>query len=363
MEFRLRPGLARAWRAPGRLQVGLQPDRALVLDGLTAGDERLLVALEEGLPDRRHLHAQAACWDVPADRADHLVALLAAAGVLLPAAGPVVPPDDDARLAAVADALALTRPVADGWAVLARRGRAVVLVQGGDRLGLRVARTLAAAGVGTVQVRDEGVVRPADTGPGLYPVEAVGERRDHAAGALLPASRSGADATRPPAVVVLVASGAVRPDAYDPWLAADVPHLPVLAREGAVVVGPLVRPGAGCCLRCQDLFRADRDPEWPQVAAQLADAPPGPLDPVTADHAAVLAAGVVLAAVDGRTHEHDAAAPGLALEVRSGVGVPATRTWPAHPRCGCAGLPAEGPPTPSAGPAGSIRAAGAMMEG
>lgn len=363
MDFRLRPGLARAWRAPGRLQVGLQPDRSLVLDGLTAGDERLLVALEEGLPDRRHLHAQAACWDVPADRADRLVALLAAAGVLLPPGVLAAPPDDDERLAAVADALALTRPVADGWSVLARRGRALVVVEGGDRLGLRVARTLAAAGVGAVRVRDDRPVRAADTGPGLYPAATVGERRDHAARALLPPSADASRGARLPSVAVLVAAGAVRPDAYDPWLAADVPHLPVLAREAGVVVGPLVQPGLGCCLRCQDLYRTDRDPEWPRVAAQLADAPPGPVDPVAADHAAVLAAGIVLAAVDGRTHEHDAATPGLALEVRSGVGVPATRSWPTHPRCGCAGLPSAGARTPSTAPAGSIRGAGAMMEG
>lgn len=366
MEFRLRPGLARAWRAPGRLQIGVRPDRALVLDGLTAGDERLLAALEEGLPDRRHLHAQAACWDVPADRADELVALLAAAGVLLPAPGPDRPVEDE-RLVAVADALALTRPVTDGWSVLARRRRACVLVEGGDRLGLRIARTLAGAGIGTVLVRDAGPVRPADTGPGLYPADAVGERRDHAARALLPALAAPARTAALPSAVVLVASGAVRPDAYDPWLAVDVPHLPVLAREAAVLVGPLVRPGLGCCLRCQDLYRTDRDPEWPRVAAQLAEAPPGPLDPVTADHAAVLAAGLVLAAVDGRAGEHDAAAPGLALEVRPDGGVPATRRWPTHPRCGCLTLPAAlsgaRSRTPSARPAEAAGGEGATMGG
>lgn len=370
MEFRLRPGLARAWRAPGRLQIGLRPDRALVLDGLTAGDERLLAALEEGLPDRRHLHAQAACWDVAADRADELVALLAAAGVLLAGAGPdPCRPVDDERLAAVADALALTRPVVDGWSALARRSQALVLVEGGDRLGLRLARTLAGAGVGRVRVRDDGPVRAADTGPGLYPPAAVGERRDHAARSLLPPSPGALPGrtARLPSAVVLVASGAVRPDAYDPWLAVDVPHLPVLAREAAVVVGPLVRPGHGCCLRCQDLYRTDRDPEWPRVAAQLADAPAGPLDPVTADLAAVLAAGLVLAALDGRTGQHDAAAPGLALEVLPGGGVPAIRTWPTHPRCGCLTLPSAGSRTPArtrfGSPAEASGGEAAMMEG
>jgi bacteriocin biosynthesis cyclodehydratase domain-containing protein len=44
----------------------------------------------------------------------------------------------------------------------------------------------------------------------------------------------------------------------------------VLVRDTATVIGPLVLPGCSPCLRCLELARADRDPAWPALAAQLA---------------------------------------------------------------------------------------------
>ncbi len=60
----------------------------------------------------------------------------------------------------------------------------------------------------------------------------------------------------------------------DPRLVADlirlrIAHLPVRLRDGRSVVGPLVLPGRTSCLRCADLIRAETDPEWPHLAAQL----------------------------------------------------------------------------------------------
>ncbi|WP_256666518.1 TOMM precursor leader peptide-binding protein [Nocardia cyriacigeorgica] len=52
-------------------------------------------------------------------------------------------------------------------------------------------------------------------------------------------------------------------------LRARIPHLPVHMRDGVGVVGPLVLPGETGCLRCADMMRADYDPDWPRVAAQL----------------------------------------------------------------------------------------------
>ncbi|GGK45289.1 cyclodehydratase [Nocardia camponoti] len=48
-----------------------------------------------------------------------------------------------------------------------------------------------------------------------------------------------------------------------------VPHLPVRVRDGIGVVGPLVLPGATSCLRCADLTRSALDADWPHLAAQL----------------------------------------------------------------------------------------------
>src|SRR4029453_18900147 len=58
-------------------------------------------------------------------------------------------------------------------------------------------------------------------------------------------------------------------------------HLAVSARDGTVVVGPLVPPGRSPCLNWLDLHRSDRDPDWRVVAAQLHTGP-DVLEPMTA---------------------------------------------------------------------------------
>lgn len=345
MLLRIRPGLARAWRAPGRLQIGLDPRRGVVLDGLTAADEHVLAALDTGTYDRRRLHLQASRWGLARSRVDELVRLLADADVLLPGAdpSPVLAALDDlagSRLAPTARALASAYPESDGWAAVARRLRARVVVQGGCRVGLRVAMTLAASGAGAVEVHDDEEVTPADVGPGAYLRADVGRRRGRAAADRLVRVLALPAPPEPvadlPDAVVLVGSGALDPAGYDPWLALDVPHLAVLVRECDAVVGPLVRAGRGCCLRCVELYRTDRDPEWPRVAAQVATGWTGWCDPVVGEQVAALAAAEVLGLLDGRD---EPLSTGRTLEVGPGRAVPVVRAWPAHARCGCLALP------------------------
>ena len=162
--------------------------------------------------------------------------------------------------------------------------------------------------------------------------------------------------------MVLVGAGALDPAGYDPWLALDVPHLSVVVRESGAAVGPTVRAGRGCCLRCVELYRADRDPQWPRVAAQLATGWAGPCDPAVAEHAAALAVCEVLTVVDGRDEPVTA---GRTLEIGPGRPVPVVRSWPVHARCGCLALPglpgaaAERPASPGATAGG----AASMMGG
>src|SRR5262249_62048557 len=78
----------------------------------------------------------------------------------------------------------------------------------------------------------------------------------------------------------------------------NVPHLAAAASEAIGVVGPLVLPGDTACLRCLDLTRAERDPAWPLILAQLTR---GGADPPACD--TVLAAALAA----------QAAAPALAV--------------------------------------------------
>jgi bacteriocin biosynthesis cyclodehydratase domain-containing protein len=123
-------------------------------------------------------------------------------------------------------------------------------------------------------------------------------------------------------------------------LAAKVPHLPVLVRDGTGLIGPLVIPGVTSCLRCADLHRSDRDADWPAVAAQLRGAV-GTADRATLLGTAALALNqvqrVITAVGDGRHARADAppATFDTTLEFDVQTGVTTARRWSRHPRCQC----------------------------
>jgi bacteriocin biosynthesis cyclodehydratase domain-containing protein len=114
-----------------------------------------------------------------------------------------------------------------------------------------------------------------------------------------------------------------------------VPHLLVVVRETTASVGPLVHPGVTACLRCLHLARADRDPRWAELSAQLAgggrevDA----CDVVLATIAASLAAAQVLAHVGGDRRR--VSTIGGVLQFDLGDGRLRRRSVAPHPACGC----------------------------
>ncbi|MCX5044602.1 hypothetical protein OG921_15635 [Aldersonia sp. NBC_00410] len=70
-------------------------------------------------------------------------------------------------------------------------------------------------------------------------------------------------------LVVLTDDLVADPPLVTALLDLRVPHLQVRIRDGRGVVGPLVLPGRTSCLRCADLTRCDYDRDWPHLAAQL----------------------------------------------------------------------------------------------
>ena len=343
MRLQIRPGLRRAWRAPGRLQIGLDAGHGVVLDGLTAGDELVLAALDGGC-EARSLPARARRAGVTEARARELVDALARAGSLVPARTvrsrlARLPGPQRRRLAADADVLSLVYPDGDGWHVLAQRRDRSVAVVGAGRTGLAVAVGLATAGVGLVLLDDDTRVRDGDLSPGGFVEDDVGRRRGEAAAdlvaALSPETRTSAQGDVRPDLVVLVGHGAVDPLRSDGLLREDVPHLAVLVRERDVVVGPLVLPGSSACLRCLDLHRRDRDAEWPALVPQLAagsDGTCGAEESALSSLGAALAVAQALAHLDARCRP---ASVDATLEVALPDGLVDVRPWSAHAACGC----------------------------
>lgn len=340
--MRLRAGLDVLWRAPGEVQIGTDPRWAVRLTDLTDGEVDLLSDIEPGA-SAQTLRDRAARYGVPSDRVAALLALLDGAHLTVPdppRRSPRAAPTVLSGSACDAAVWSLLMDDGDGAAVMRARASRVVGVVGLGRLGLVLATTLAAAGVGTLLLEDTALVTSSDLGVGGYRAGDIGTARTVAARRVLhdvnTEVRTTSATHAAPDLLVLVEHGVADPAQARVAMSLGITHLSVVIREASALVGPLVVPSSTPCLRCLDLARADADDSWGVLAAQLAASSRQPAreESTIAAVCGSLAATQVLAHLDGRTPT----VSGASLEVTLPEAVPRLRRWSVHPDCGCAGL-------------------------
>jgi hypothetical protein len=318
---RLNPSARILWRATGCVQVELG-NRAVVLDGVTTDDLRLLLA---GCDDAHLLGAEAM---IP----------LRAAGFMVDSRPTPPRPPAAPRLSSELGGLRIS---AAGSAdqVLRARERSMVRVRGLGRLVATVAALLGAAGIGRVEVDAAGDVTLDAAQPGgVLPTD---EGRRHTAAAVEAVRRAapecvvGAGAPgRPPDLTVAVGDRRVEGELADASTPLE-PGAHLMARTAGEVgvVGPLVIAGLTSCLRCADLGRRDRDPAWPILAVQLSRASrhPAPADVCLDTIVAGLTALEALRFLDGEVCE----AMNGTLEVSRPQARVRRRSWFPHQDCPC----------------------------
>jgi bacteriocin biosynthesis cyclodehydratase domain-containing protein len=293
----LRPGLLATWRDHDTVQFGVDPRRAVAVTGMSEAAD--VIGLLDGSRDRDQVIAAASSGGVPAAVAERVLTVLAAAGVLIDYPAPLLrslPVELRRLLLPVLAVASLSGQDSDGGArLIARRTGTTVAVTGCGPVAAAVTDLLTRSG--------------------------------------LPARREKPGIPGRADLSVLV--GHQQPEHVAELVRLRRPHLSVLASEAIGVVGPLVQPGSTACVRCLDLARAERDPAWPLVLAQVTGRDPDPsgCDPVLEAAVAAQAAAVVVAVADR--------AP-LALAAVNGtleLVLPAwqwrRRSWRPHPDCAC----------------------------
>ncbi|HEX2300403.1 MAG TPA: ThiF family adenylyltransferase, partial [Pseudonocardiaceae bacterium] len=268
--LRLAPGRVALWRSPTALQLGLDPQRAMVLDDLPDPLAALLRRMD-GVRSTAELLAEAQAAGSPPGVGAAMLTDLHRAGLVQDAAAADNGPPGWHRKALAAEVA--------GWSahttraareVLRRRHAAAVRVVGSGRVAVALATTLAAAGIGRIAVQATGTVGAGDLGTGYLPDDLGRPRAAAARDAVLRAAPDVhvRDAHRPDLVVI---TDVVVPDptVVSDLTATRIPHLMAYALEGKAAVGPLVWPGRSSCLRCAEFHRADADPAWPKLAAQM----------------------------------------------------------------------------------------------
>ncbi len=335
----LLPGLRRLWRGRHRLQLGLDPSRAVVLDLPTPGTARVLDLLD-GTRSERRVVADARRYGISERDAQAMIDNLRATGLVVGAHALLPHTFPDAvrrRLRAEAASLALrgTDAPATPAQILRRRASARIMINGGGRLVTATGVALAEAGIGHVSPAWD---RPAEAR------EVAAAISRHA-----PGTRT-SPLPRREATFVLE-GGTAGPASLTAARYIRLPHLAVTIRDGTAVIGPLVPPRGTPCLNCLDLHRLDRDPDWADLVPQLA-APPDlePCATATLLTASGIAAGEVLSWLDGTTPS----TLGGCVEITGG-GQLRRRRWPPHPRCDCARRAHRRAPVRSPEPEAAVR--------
>lgn len=117
------------------------------------------------------------------------------------------------------------------------------------------------------------------------------------------------------------------------FLQQNFNFLPVLARDGGWLIGPLTVPGLSQCSTCLDLYLSEADPAWPTLATQLLCQPVAASSQSVATHCINIVAQVVASFFSGSDHWL-----GRYLEFNQADLVGFSQVLSPHPECGCGGL-------------------------
>lgn len=207
------------------------------------------------------------------------------------------------------------------------REQALVGVSGLGPLGITLTRKLVACGIHSLILRDQSKVKTRDLC--VYKDDYLGAMRQDVAPLVLGVNKQLPNK----AVTIEVAISSYLTN--HAWAKAcinrGIPHLPIIKRETEIEVGPLFIPGTTCCLHCQHLAKRDADPEWPQIAAQLACAAPVMADTALSEYASAFAVREILNYLSGLP----LSLTGASWVFNLADPLPQLRQWQPHPQCGC----------------------------
>ncbi|MDO5746099.1 MAG: hypothetical protein Q4P66_00315 [Actinomycetaceae bacterium] len=206
------------------------------------------------------------------------------------------------------------------------RINAYIRVTGLDRVGFLLARQLVNAGATHIILQDSKPVTHWDIHP--YPESMLGVLRESAAASLLQSP----DCYVYRRLDTIDCDILVRPYRSDMlWAAHNMSknrmHLPIILSEADITIGPLVKPGSTCCLRCVEL-----NMEHHRIPVDHHDITHhSGVESILGSYGAALAAREVLSAVAGLS----SALENASWRVRADTPFPIVTSWDIDPHCGC----------------------------
>jgi hypothetical protein len=277
---RLAPGVRFYERDESVIQIGINPDSALLIDKKVSQIIGRLLTGANSISDICN-ELVAAGHDLRSS--EKFLAQLNDLGLV--ESGPIAATYDLQNPINEIQRLNLSRETFGDLNAIKSRIECEVSIRGAGRLGMTVSLLLASAGFPNVTIHDASLVSESDLTPwGASRVD-IGIRKDVVAKHLIERMIRGVAshknslryrANRKLEILI--------PDqrADFPWIdatsadnlvASDIPHLFASASTSTSLVSSVIQPGINPCLRCQHLHRCDQDPRWPIIDLQVSKNP------------------------------------------------------------------------------------------
>ena len=335
---KLAPGVRLYDRDVSAIQIGINPDTALVVNKKVGKTIARLLTGAHSVDD--------ICQKLVSDGHDLRSSELFLTRLIelgLVESGPISATYDDHNPVSETQRLNLTRETRGDLELIKKRIECEISIRGAGRLGMTVCLLLASSGFPNITVHDSNLVSESDLTPwGASRID-IGIRRDTIAKHLIERMIRGVTSHknhlryRPKRRLEILI-----PDqrADYPWISAtsaetfvasDTPHLFASSSSSSSLLSSVIQPGLNPCLRCLHLHRSDQDPKWPVIDLQVSSNPALDSAPI----ALIMRTALEVVQIASQWVDQSAATDSHLIEI--GKSLDSVEIYPTffHPSCGC----------------------------
>jgi hypothetical protein len=336
---KLTPGVHVYVRDDETLQIGLDPNSALMVDAKLL---RLLLPLLDGQHSFEELVQSAQANQIETASMFNFLELLESATLITcecvnQASASNLQTNDIQRIS-------LQRETRENSNKMLRRASTEVSIYGAGRLGTTISLLLASSGYPMLRVIDSVSVSAADVTPwGASRID-IGVRRDTVAMQIIERVARGSSGRNsylrfsPKLRLAILVPDQVAdspwmdPLAPEQFLANDIPHLVAALATKECQVSSIILPGQTPCIRCEYQRHCDIDPAWPRITQQLLSKVPQDL----ASSSLVMRSALFVVQQIDQWVETEAVTSNQINVIRQNESDVIAMPIDIHPSCGCA---------------------------
>lgn len=277
---KLAPGVRLYERGNSQVQIGVDPESAIVIDQRVG---QIIGKLLNGAHSISEICVQLESAGHDLHSSENFLNQLIELGLVEP--GPITTTYDHQNPLSEIQRLNLSRETFGDLEAIQQRIGCEISIQGAGRLGMTVCLLIASAGFPNITVHDSVIVGESDLTPwGASRID-IGIRRDVVAKNLIERMIRGAAShknelrykSNKRIEILLPDQRADFPwisaTSTDQFVATDTPHLFATTSAGASFVSSVIHPGKAPCLRCLHLHKCDQDSQWPLIDLQISQNP------------------------------------------------------------------------------------------